>query len=51
MTDVQASLREESMIKAIKEGLTVDGKPVMSAYVDKLNEAEIEVLVEYMKAF
>jgi formylglycine-generating enzyme required for sulfatase activity len=48
---VKATLKDDAMFKAIKEGLTVDGKHLMMAYAEKLTDDEIKALVEYMKAF
>ena len=49
---VKASLKDEDMIKGIKEGVKVDGKVVMHALPEgKATEAEIKALAEYMKKF
>jgi len=48
---VKATLKDDQMFKAIKEGLTVDGKQVMHPFSEKLNDEEIKGLVEYMKKF
>jgi mono/diheme cytochrome c family protein len=48
---VKATLKDDAMFKVIKEGLEVDGKHVMSAAGDKLTDAQIKALVQYMKAF
>jgi formylglycine-generating enzyme required for sulfatase activity len=48
---VKASLKDDQMIKVIKEGLTVDGKHTMTAYADKLSETEMKALADYMKTF
>lgn len=48
---VKASLDEEAMFKATKEGLMVDGHEVMMPYGKKLSDIEIRGLVRYMKSF
>jgi formylglycine-generating enzyme required for sulfatase activity len=48
---VKETLKDDSMFKAIKEGLHVDGKEVMLPFAEKLKDDEIKGLVQYMKAF
>jgi len=48
---VKATLKDDAMFKAIKEGLVVDDKHVMSASGDKLTDAQIKALAQYMKSF
>ena len=48
---VKASLKDDAMFKAIKEGLTVGDKKPMPAYADKLSDDEIKALMAYMKTF
>ena len=46
---VQATLKDDEMIKAIKEGLKKDDATTMKAFGDKLSDAEIKALVDYVK--
>lgn len=46
----QATLKDEEMAKAIRNGLDEDGKNKMKPN-DKLTDEEIKALVEYMRAF
>ena len=48
---VQAEMKEPTMIKAIAEGLNVDGKEKMKAYKDELSAEEIKALVAYVRSF
>ena len=49
--EVQAELKDEAAIKAIKEGLKdKDGKVVMKPAED-MSDADIKALVEYMRKF
>lgn len=48
---VKASLDEEAMFKATKDGLVIDGHQVMMPYGKKLSDIEIRQLVRYMKSF
>jgi cytochrome c553 len=48
---VQEGLKDEAAIKAIKEGLTVEGKKKMDAYKDKLSDDEIKALVAHIRGF
>jgi mono/diheme cytochrome c family protein len=48
---VKATLKDEAMFKAIKDGLKKDGKEIMHPYAEKLTDAEINGLVALMKAF
>ncbi len=47
---VQAELKDEAAIKAIKEGYKKDGEEVMKA-AEGLSDEEIKGLVAYMRAF
>jgi cytochrome c553 len=47
---VQAELKDEAAIKAIKEGYKKDGKEVMKP-VEGLTDDEIKGLVAYMRTF
>ncbi len=48
---VQAKMKDEEMLKSIKEGKKKDGKVLMNPYADKLTDAEIKALVTYVRAF
>ncbi len=48
---VQASFTDDQAFKAIKEGLTVDGKEKMKPYSDKFKDQEIKDLVTYLRTF
>ena len=48
---VKATLKDEDMFKAIKDGLEVKGKKVMHPIGDKMTDEEIKAVVAYMKAF
>jgi cytochrome c553 len=46
---VQAAMKDEEMFKAIKEGVTEDGKERMKAFKDDLSDPEITDLVAYIR--
>jgi cytochrome c553 len=46
---VQAAMKDEDMFKAIKEGVTEDGKERMKAFKDDFSDAEINDLVVYVR--
>jgi cytochrome c553 len=48
-TAVQAAMKDGEMFKAIKEGVTEDGKERMKAFKDDLSDAEINDLVAYVR--
>jgi cytochrome c553 len=48
---IQASLKEEDAIKAVKEGLKKDGKTVMKPFSEKLTDDEIKALIAHMRKF
>ena len=48
---VQASLKDEELTKAIKEGVKDGDKTKMKAYGDSLSDDEIKALVSYVRAF
>ena len=48
---VQAELKDEAMIKATTDGVTVDGKERMKAYKAELSAAEIKDLVAHIRQF
>ena len=46
---VQADLKDDEMAKAIKEGISENGKEKMKAFKDDLSDAEINDLVVYIR--
>lgn len=46
---VQASIKDEEMFKAIKEGIKKNGKTRMKAYGSKLSDNDIKALVAYVR--
>ncbi|HUJ44116.1 MAG TPA: cytochrome c, partial [Opitutaceae bacterium] len=46
---VQADLKDADMFKAVKEGVTVDGKEKMRAFGGDLSDPEITDLVAYIR--
>lgn len=46
---VQAEMKDEDMLKAILDGVKVDGKERMKGYRDELSEEEAKALVEYIR--
>jgi cytochrome c6 len=48
---VQEAMKDEDAFKAIKEGLTQDGKKKMTPFNEKLNDAEIKALVAHIRSF
>ena len=46
---MQANLKDDEMAKAIKEGISDNGKEKMKAFKDDLTDAEINDLVAYMR--
>jgi len=46
---MQANLKDDEMAKAIKEGISDNGKERMKAFKDDLSDAEINDLVAYMR--
>ena len=46
---VQAGLKDEEMAKAIKEGISENGKERMKAFKDDLSDAEINALVAHIR--
>jgi mono/diheme cytochrome c family protein len=46
---VQADLKDDAMVKAIKEGVSEGGKEKMTAFKDDLSDAEINDLVAYIR--
>ena len=47
---VQADLKDEKMLKSIKEGIKEDDKTKMKAFTD-LTDDEVKALVAYVRAF
>ena len=47
---VQADMKDEKMLKAIKEGVKEDDKTKMKAFSD-LSDDEVKALVTYVRAF
>ena len=48
---VQEALKDEAMIKAIKEGVKEGEKTKMKGFGDKLKDEEIKALVAHIRAF
>ncbi len=48
---VQDELKDEKMVKAIKEGVKEDDKPKMKGFGDVLSDDEIKALVKYVRDF
>ena len=48
---VQAEMKDENAVKAIKEGIKADGKEKMKGYADKVNDEEIKALIAHMRSF
>lgn len=48
---VQAGLKDEEMLKAVTEGVKMDGKEKMKAFKDELSADEIKDLVAYIRKF
>ena len=46
---VQATLKDDEMVKAIKEGVSEGGKERMKTFKDDLSDAEINDLVAYVR--
>jgi mono/diheme cytochrome c family protein len=47
---VQGEMKDEAMVKAIKEGIKADDKTKMKAFTD-LSDDEVKALVAYVRAF
>lgn len=47
---VQAELKDEEMLKAILDGVTVDGKERMKGFKDEYSEAEAKDLVAFVRS-
>lgn len=48
---VQAELKEEDMLKAIADGVKVDGKEKMKSFKDEISADEIKDLVTFVRQF
>jgi cytochrome c553 len=48
---VQAEMKDDNAIKAIKEGIVEKGKKKMDPYGDKLTDEEIKTLIAFMRGF
>lgn len=48
---VQAEMKDDAALKAIKEGITDKGKERMKPYKDKLSEDEMKALIAHMRTF
>ena len=48
---VQAELKDDAGLKAIKDGVTQKGKEVMKPFAEKLSDADIKSLAAYVKTF
>jgi len=48
--DVQAKMKDEEMLKAIKEGIKDGGKTKMKGFADVLSDEEIKALVKHVRS-
>jgi mono/diheme cytochrome c family protein len=48
---VQADMKDDAAIKAIKEGIVENGKKKMDPYKDKLSDDDVKALLAYVRAF
>ena len=48
---VQAEMKDEEMIKAVKEGIKDGDKTKMKGFGDKLTDEEIKQLIAYIRSF
>ena len=48
---VQDAMKDDAIIKAIKEGVKDGEKPKMKAYGETLSDEEMKALVAYVRAF
>ena len=48
---VQAEMKDEDMVKAIADGVKIDGKEKMKAFKEEISAAEITDLVAYARKF
>ena len=47
---IQATVKDDQIFKAVKEGLKKDGKELMKPFADKLTDEEIKALVTHMRS-
>jgi cytochrome c6 len=48
---VQATMKDDEMLKAIVDGVKADGKEKMKGYKDELSAEEMKALVGYVRKF
>lgn len=48
---VQAEMKDDAALKALKDGIQVKGKEVMKPFKDKLTEDELKALIAHMRTF
>jgi mono/diheme cytochrome c family protein len=48
---VQADMKDDAMVKAIKEGVKDGDKTKMKAFGETLNDDEVNALVKFIRAF
>jgi cytochrome c553 len=48
---VQDEMKDEAMVKAIKEGVKKDGETKMKPFAETLSDEDIKALVAYVRAF
>ena len=48
---VQAEMKDDAALKALKDGIQAKGKEVMKPFKDKLTEDELKALVAHMRTF
>jgi len=46
---VKASLKDEEALKALKEGLTKDGKQLMKPFSPDISDDELKALIAYLR--
>lgn len=46
---VKASIKDDEALKALKEGLTKDGKQLMKAFSPAVSDDELKALIAYMR--
>ena len=47
---VQEQVKDDNAFKAIKEGLTTNGKERMKPFADKLSDSEIKELIKHLRS-
>lgn len=48
---VQAEMKDDAALKALKDGIQAKGKEVMKPFKDKLTEDELKALIAHMRTF